>query len=995
MSRPVNPSVYNIAAHGGFADALAHGLIDRFGKDAFGLARGLIILPNNRARGAVHDAFVRLSEDGLLLPQMVVIGDLELDESVGVVLDRGDLTLDIPPAINPLDRQLILAQMIEDESQKRGDPVLAQDALRLAKEFARTMDQLTVEELGLHDLLELDVEPELASHWQDSLVFFRTIATMWQNKLEQLGFVEEASRRNALFNNISDSWKASPPENFVVAAGITTSAPAIARLLQSIAFQPNGMVVMPGLDMIMPDEEWDMLGPFKPDADTGIAKRSQETHPQYHLKLLLDRMSIARAEIMRWPRTGDSGALAKRSQALSNAFAVPKLTARWQQLDSQERSLAGVQTIEARNSAEEAQNVALLAREALEIPGKRIAVITPDRALAGRISTHLKRWNIQADDTAGQPLSKTPEGVFFLNLLSTVTDGFPPAELMALLKHPLVMAGEQRIEWLDKVRKFDLLIRGPRPAPGLNGIDALFHSDEKRTKRLRAEIWPWWKETRVIFEPVMSLLGKRATWPDLLETTRGLTEKLTGGAIWAGSAGRELADFFAELEARPDLGPKSIKMEEMEAWFDIFLSNISIRSPYGGHPRIAIYGLLEARLQQSDLVFCCGLNEGSWPQAISPDPWLAPMVRKTLGLPAQERKIGLSAHDLVSAMGANQIVLTRARRDSSGPSLASRFLLRLKAMCGDSLKEHPVASAWVHELDRPKNYTPAARPAPRPRAEQRTVSLSVTHVDRLVADPFAFYAYRILNLRSLDLIDAEPSAAWRGTIIHDILDKWAKEDDYLPNALKNRAEAFLNDRSSHPLLRTLWSPRLMQGLLWVAEKVAADRKAGREPLKSEQYGEAEIAGVMLSGIADRIDHMPDGGLAIVDYKTGGPPSNRAVKEGFNLQLGLLAAIAESGRIKDVSGQATAFEYWSLAKKNDDFGYVASPTNSRSKDRIEMDAMVDHAVAHFNEAVDKYILGNEPMIAKLHPEFAPYADYDQLMRLEEWYGQTDAEEVGDG
>jgi len=49
------PNIYNIAAHGGFADALAQGLIDRFAKDVFGLAQGLIILPNNRARQAVQE----------------------------------------------------------------------------------------------------------------------------------------------------------------------------------------------------------------------------------------------------------------------------------------------------------------------------------------------------------------------------------------------------------------------------------------------------------------------------------------------------------------------------------------------------------------------------------------------------------------------------------------------------------------------------------------------------------------------------------------------------------------------------------------------------------------------------------------------------------------------------------------------------------------------------------------------------------------------------
>ncbi|MGB5724758.1 MAG: double-strand break repair protein AddB, partial [Parasphingorhabdus sp.] len=373
------PSVYNIAAHGGFADALAQGLIDRFAKDAFGLARGLVILPNNRARSALQEAFVRLSENGLLLPQMVVIGDLDLDESIGVALDSGELALDIPAAVDPMDRLLTLAQLIQKEIRLREDAILAKDALRLAREFASTLDQLNIEEIALSDLKNTEPESlDLSTHWQDSYRFFLIIAEKWREQLAQWERVDQAVRRNMLFDHIAKSWKNSPPDQFVVAAGITTSAPAIARFLETISFMPSGIVVLPDLDLIMPDEEWDLLGPFQPDPESGHQPRAQETHPQYHMKLLLDRMSIARGEIMRWPRTGESGAVAKRSRALSNAFAIPKLTVRWQNLESNERSLAGVQTVEARNSAEEAQIIALLAREALEDPSQRVAIVTPD-----------------------------------------------------------------------------------------------------------------------------------------------------------------------------------------------------------------------------------------------------------------------------------------------------------------------------------------------------------------------------------------------------------------------------------------------------------------------------------------------------------------------------------------------------------------------------------------------------------------------------------------
>jgi ATP-dependent helicase/nuclease subunit B len=55
-----------------------------------------------------------------------------------------------------------------------------------------------------------------------------------------------------------------------------------------------------------------------------------------------------------------------------------------------------------------------------------------------------------------------------------------------------------------------------------------------------------------------------------------------------------------------------------------------------------------------------------------------------------------------------------------------------------------------------------------------------------------------------------------------------------------------------------------------------------------------VDGVRIHGRADRIDRLADGTLAMVDYKTGTPPSARMVQEGFALQLGLIGLIAQGG-----------------------------------------------------------------------------------------------------
>jgi ATP-dependent helicase/nuclease subunit B len=280
------------------------------------------------------------------------------------------------------------------------------------------------------------------------------------------------------------------------------------------------------------------------------------------------------------------------------------------------------------------------------------------------------------------------------------------------------------------------------------------------------------------------------------------------------------------------------------------------------------------------------------------------------------------------------------------------------------LTRSPRHRQWAQALDRPAEHAPASQPAPDPATALRPRTISVTEVDRLKADPFAFYARKMLRLSSLDAIDADPSPAWRGTAVHDVLEAWMKEDDCDPAKLRPRAEALLESSAAHPLMRALWQPRLLEAIDWIAGEVAKNKEQGRLPLKAEAWGEIEIAGVTLHGMADRIDRATDGSLVILDYKTGTPPGPKAVAEGYSMQLGLLGLIAERGGFADVEGIPACFEYWSLAKKNGKLGYVTSPVGGKNG----LDA------AEFTT------------IAARNPEYAPYGDYDQLMRLDEWYGR---------
>ena len=976
----MTPRVFSIPPHRAFADALAAGLLALHGKEKTGLARGIVLVPNQRAARAIQDAFVRRAGGGLLLPRLIPIGDPELDERLHGALEPIDADSSIPPAIDPVERLMLLARLVQQQRD-----VDAPEALRLAGDLARTLDQLLVEEIEPSRLASFASElPELSIHWQRSLDQLRLVLDQWPAILRSRGAIDLADRRNRLLNALARRWRDRTPASFVCAAGINLTAPTIANLLAAVARMESGMVVLPGLDLHLPEDQWQALGTQQADNETGRRRQPIETHPQFHLKLLLDRMSVARGEVTLWRWGGARDSAAVRSRAIAHAMAPALFTDLWQTLPARERRLSGIRALELSNPAEEAQAIALALREALEEPGKTAALVTPDRDLARRVSAHLGRWAIEADDSAGRPLSQTVPGTLILALAAAAAERFAPVPLLALLKHPLVMAGEERLAWLDGVRLLDLSLRGPRPPAGLDGI-ALHLSDRSgRDARIRAQAATWWSKASSLLRPIEKAFEQGAELYALMASLREACFSLAGDAMWSGPAGKAASLWFEAQESAAHQGPRLSNEAGLPDLLEQLMAGQAVRPPYGQHPRIFIWGLIEARLQQADLMILSGLNEGSWPALPAPDPWLAPRLRADLGLPSLERRIGLSAHDFACALGARQVLVTRARRDSRAEAVASRFWLRLEALTG-GLSRAPQIRRWAREIDRPDGPPrPASRPAPVPPVDERPANISVTDVDRLKADPFAFYARKLLKLGTLDPVDADPSPAWRGTAVHAVLESWMKEDDCDPAKLRPRAEALLAGSSAHPLMRALWQPRLIEAIDFIAAEVERNRLAGRRPLKAEAWGEAEIAGVTLGGKADRIDRLEDGRLAIVDYKTGSPPSARAVADGYSLQLGLLGLIAERGGFDGIEGEAACFEYWSLARKAGKLGYVTSPVGGRNgPDSAEFTSLAER---NFTAAAGKWLAGSEPFTAKLHPEYAPYAEYDQLMRLDEWYGR---------
>ncbi|MGB3723513.1 MAG: PD-(D/E)XK nuclease family protein, partial [Pacificimonas sp.] len=546
-------------------------------------------------------------------------------------------------------------------------------------------------------------------------------------------------------------------------------------------------------------------------------------------------------------------------------------------------------------------------------------------------------------------------------------------------------------DWLGHVRRLDLALRGVRPARGLQGVRNRLSSavKSKRQPSTVADL-DWWKALEPVLRPMAELFQRRATG-DLAaaaEKLRTLVANLAGDRFWDGNAGRAASDLLSSLERHGDVGG-AVSAPDLPAVLGAVMDDVPVRPSYGRHPRLNIYGLLEARLQRADLMILGGLNEGVWPAGDRFDPWLPPRVRAALNLPPIDRATALSAHDFVQACGAGEVLLTRARRDASAPVVASRFWLRMGALLGDRLVGDARLKAWTAAMDRPAKVTPAKRPRPKPPASDRPKRISVTEVEVLRADPYQFWAKRMLRLGSLDALGEEADAAARGTIVHDLMETLSKGKALAdPDARIAAIDAALKAYSDHPLLSAMWRPRVERMLTWAADQMALQQAKGWRIAGVETEGKMMVDGVELRGKADVVFQHGER-LAVADYKTGAPPAVAKIRAGYSDQLALLAWLATEEKFDGISGKMAAVAYWRLSGGGMEGEIKSSSSVTKAHPWSELDVWLKDAQDRFRAAAARWLTGDEAFTARLHPEYAPkaYNSYDHLARVAEWEGRV--------
>jgi ATP-dependent helicase/nuclease subunit B len=468
----------------------------------------------------------------------------------------------------------------------------------------------------------------------------------------------------------------------------------------------------------------------------------------------------------------------------------------------------------------------------------------------------------------------------------------------------------------------------------------------------------------------------------------------------------ELAEAFDEIAAAGSLDVGPADYAEL---FHAAIADRTVRRPEQ-HARVRIYGLLEARLVTIDRLVLGGLVEGVWPPEARGDPWLNRPMRHALGLDLPERRIGLSAHDFAQSLGAKDVILTRAARQGGAPTVASRFTQRLAAVAGEArwqaaLRNGARYVALARALDAPAGAPVAAsRPMPKPPVEARPFALSVTQIEDWLRDPYTIYARHILKLAPLDAVDTAPGAADRGTIIHGAIGDFTKSfAKALPAdpfgellALGERHFAPFDDYEE---ARAFWWPRFERIARWFVSTFEPERRARLADMQAEVRGTIDIPlgnrVFTLSARADRIERLNDGSFAILDYKTGQPPSEKQVRTGLSPQLTLEAAILRGGGFAGIPAGASVRELVYVALRGGE-----PPGADRVIDFKDGDAdsQADRALAKLTGIVARFAEEDTPYPSLVHPMWRThYGDYDHLARVKEWSltGGAGDEGGGDG
>lgn len=999
--REPGPHLFAVAPGRPFFQDVVAAILADHGDQPERLADLKMFVPSRRAVRSLKEAFAKLYPGGaVLLPKITAVADLSEDDIVSGRLEQQSGPL--PDAPSGMSKRLFLAGAYRQAQVQLGrmEPSWPA-ALRAAGELSRTADLLTEYGIAHEHLATLQEQPvmqEGAAHWRDVSNLLALVTAAWPTWLREQGLIDPRERHARLLEGAAERLAADDKTPLIVAAGFLGTTPSSQMFIKRVAGLPRGAVVMPAYDTDLSDEAWGKIEAPHPQSSYQVLLADVfEDCPRHKINILTDS-SVAEDKA--------------RRELLSLALMPAEATASWthlfrdfQQQGKGEAALAGLQVAVAPTSEDEADWIAIHLRGVLETQGQTGALVTADRTLARRVAAKLSGWGIELDDSGGKPLSGSYRATFLRSVAQLMDTPSDPVALASTIHHQLFGMGLRSAERRTKVQATDLFLRGRAPRDGWDGLIRSLDDDwrpQKLYEQDREQVHSLISALRDVFEqhdPGSSAsLADRLSAHITIAAALASTPDVNGSeAIFRFEDGEALEQFLDSLMARPDL-MAGIDGNDYAELFDAVLGMApAFRPPGGQHPRLSVYGILEARLQNQDVLVIGGLQEGVWPGDEVVDPFLSRGMRRLLGLPSPDADIGRVAHDFFDLAASRDVLLTRSERQGSAVAKPSRFMVRLESflLALDTNKKAwdaaPRLAAWAQE--RFSTTLPAKRaprPTPMPPVRLRPTTLSVSAIGRWIRDPYSIYAERVLGLRALRPYDDGFGFDLQGMLLHS----WAEDTVQLlmdgDDRTAEQLMAFLLDdlleRYDVPLERQLLNRRFVDKAMSTFPAFHQQTLEHGEPSLLEATGELkrQVMGVEVTirGRADRIDRGPEG-AHIIDYKSGDSGSIDEMKN-FSPQLYLLALMMEAGAFQGFPAK-TPWQVSFVSLKNPP--NVFSTTKDMDK-RFARSAALAEELRRFEDVFMGWLeLQYHPDTVFL-PQLAPQlttdmGDYDCLSRRLEW------------
>ncbi len=977
-----------------------------------------IYLPSQAAVEPLKLEFLWLSPNqATFLPRIRVLGEadpLDLFAAYGTRMASTpaavallEKALAIPPAFEELERRIQLCARImkaaADMRSTKLEPgerlfadVRAASAAAIASEIAALLDEAQSDAADFSRIDMLDAAQSSGGE-QLALQLLRAVRRSWEAHKARAGKLDPQERRNRMMAIEAEFIRESRAP--VIVAGSTGSVAATMALMETLARRANSAIVLQGLDRDL-------------DAPSWAAIENHPEHPQHGLHQLLARLDVGR-DTVRDLNSPAEAVKRRRAAFLSEALRPASTTAQWAGAakalkTAGEPPAPGLSLIEAEAIHEEAAAIALILRDALDTKGATAALVTPDEKLIERVRHALTRWGaVKPADAPG------PDALASRAVLAAANA--KPEDLVALLR--LAQGEDARaIRRHAEVLDLGVLRQMWRPSSMTGAPEALARAEhaaiaagEARHPAMRRIEAAEWEAARSFAQHLLDALAPLTSKADAplafgewtaahIEVMAELAElRLTK------SGGDE--DERSTLEAAASLAPTAMTLglADYAQLFGEICSNARTNRAKDPHPRLFLRTPLDFRLLSADVIVLGGLNEGSWPRAPGPSPWLNRRDRAFVGLSPEERRLGQSAQDFAAlAAAAPKVVLTRSRRVDGSLTRPSRWVARIVALASGAgllktLEPESPWLAWARMQRAPANVAPAQRPAPTPPVAARPRRLSVTAIETWLANPYAIYARTILGLEPLRGIGDTQDTRDKGILYHSALHRFF---DTYPRELPADAAAELVrclDRSAHELGFNLqnapfWRPRFARFAEWFASTEAA-RRADIRALKSEVGGKLRLdapAGPFeITARADRIDLVSDGSLRIYDFKTSMSAARNSARRDAP-QLALEGMLAVDGAFAGVPQGSAAHLSYIVATGGQPPGDAVELKKPSAEIIAETRAAVVERIALFDDPATPY----DYQMRAVFRDKAAYDPYAHLGRVKEWSAGEADDEGGD-